>query len=55
MEEKIQEKKELSVAEIEAQSVLELPDRQLMQNTTITQTNAFETLVIALVNLVSLG
>jgi hypothetical protein len=35
MEEKIQEKKELSVAEIEAQSVLELPDRQLMQNSVI--------------------
>jgi hypothetical protein len=31
MEEKIQEKKLLSAEEIEAQALLELPDRQLMQ------------------------
>jgi hypothetical protein len=33
MEEKIQEKKLLSAEEIEAQALLELPDRQLMQAT----------------------
>jgi hypothetical protein len=36
MEGKLQEKKVLSTEEIEAQTLLELPDRQLMQNTITT-------------------
>jgi hypothetical protein len=35
MKENIQGKKELSVEEIEAQTLLELPDRRLMQTVTI--------------------
>ena len=43
MEEKIQEKKELSAEEIEAQTLLELPDRS--------QTDVITTIVALLLNL----
>jgi hypothetical protein len=47
MEEKIQAKKELSIEEIESQTLLELPDRTLMQATS-TQNIAFNIAVFVL-------
>ena len=51
MEEKILEKKVLSLEEIESQSLLELPDRQLLQ---VDQTNNIAVLVSTIV-LILLG
>jgi hypothetical protein len=53
MEEKIQGKKELTVEEIEAQMLLELPDRRLMQQSVNDNTITITQIAAALIGIFS--